>query len=264
MKKKPIKTMNDKLVLTGSIVLFDESLTDLHKTIDSFLNLSFNKKLYLIDNTKTRFYEYVFINKDIEYITIEKNIGFGSAHNIIIDNIKSISKYHLVLNPDVSFKEEVIPNLIIALEKDQNVAMIAPKVLFPDKTHQYSCRRYPSVQELLARRFIFLKQIFKKVIFRGTYRDRNLNEPFYAEYITGCFHLYKTEDFVILNGFDERYFLYMEDVDICRKIDALGKKKLYYPNQEIIHILKQGSSKSTNLFFTHTSSALKYFLKWGF
>jgi GT2 family glycosyltransferase len=255
--------MNEKLVLTGSIVLFEENLSDLHKTIDSFLQMSFNKKLYLIDNTATRFYEYVFVNKDIEYIAVEKNIGFGSAHNKIMNKIKSLSKYHLILNPDVSFKDEVIPNLIIELEKDVNVAMIAPKVLFPDKTHQYSCRRYPSVQELLARRFTFLKPIFKEVISRGTYRDKDLNEPFFAEYITGCFHLYKTEDFVLLNGFDERYFLYMEDVDVCKKIDALGKKKLYYPNEEIIHVLKQGSSKSINLFFRHTSSAIKYFLKWG-
>jgi GT2 family glycosyltransferase len=55
----------------------------------------------------------------------------------------------------------------------------------------------------------------------------------------------------------------MEDVDICKKIDALGKKKLYYPKEEIIHVLKQGSSKNIHLFFRHTSSAIKYFLKWG-
>ena len=105
--------MNEKLVLTGSVVLFEENLSDLHKTIDSFLQMSFNKKLYLIDNTATRFYEYVFVNKDIEYIAVEKNIGFGSAHNKIMNKIKSLSKYHLILNPDVSFKDEVIPNLII-------------------------------------------------------------------------------------------------------------------------------------------------------
>ena len=56
----------------------------------------------------------------------------------------------------------------------------------------------------------------------------------------------------------------MEDVDICRKIDALGKKKLYFPQEEIVHVLKQGSSKNLKLFFRHTSSAIKYFLKWGF
>jgi GT2 family glycosyltransferase len=182
---------------------------------------------------------------------------------VITDKIKDISPYHLILNPDVFFKSTVIPNLIGVLEMKNELAMIAPKVLFPDKTHQYSCRRYPSRQELLARRFFF-KSIFKKVIYKGTYRDRDLNQPFFAEYITGCFHLYKTQSFVEISGFDERYFLYMEDVDICRKIDAIGKKKLYFPKEEITHVLKQGSSKNIKLFFIHISSAIKYFLKWGF
>ncbi|QNM85189.1 glycosyl transferase family 2 [Polaribacter pectinis] len=256
--------MKEKLVITCSIVLFKEDLSDLHKTIDSFLQIPFAKKLFLIDNTPTKFFEYVFVDKDIEYVAVEENIGFGSAHNRIINTVNTLSKFHLILNPDVSFKTGVINSLIQELESHSNVAMIAPKVLFPDKSHQYSCRRYPSAAELLARRFSFLKPIFKGVIFKGTYRDKNLNEPFFADYITGCFHLYKTEDFVSLNGFDERYFLYMEDVDICKKIDVLGKKKLYYPKVEIIHVLKQGSSKSVKLFFKHTSSAVKYFLKWGF
>ena len=76
--------------------------------------------------------------------------------------------------------------------------------------------------------------------------------------------LFKTEDFKTLEGFDERYFLYMEDADICRKIDLLGKKKLYYPKVKITHQHQRGSSKNIKLFFHHISSAIKYFLKWGF
>ncbi|MCI2228625.1 glycosyl transferase family 2 [Polaribacter sp. MSW13] len=255
--------MNEEITITGSIVLFDENLTDLHKAIECFLNIPFKKKLYLIDNTPSRFFEYVFVDKQIEYIAIEENIGFGSAHNKILNKLKNTSNFHLVLNPDVSFKPSIISPLIKELEKDRNIAMVAPKVLFPDGRHQYSCRRYPSVSELLARRFTFLKPMFKSIILKGEYRERDLNSPFFAEYITGCFQLYKTENLLQLKGFDERYFLYMEDVDICKKIDEIGKKKLYYPKEEIVHVLKQGSSKDIKLFFRHTSSAFKYFLKWG-
>jgi GT2 family glycosyltransferase len=255
--------MTVKLDITASIVLYNENLEELTKTVDCFLSTSLRKKLFLIDNTSNQKFKNVFKHAEVEYIAVGKNIGFGAGHNVIIDKVKDMSYYHLILNPDVVFKTNVISNLIGVLEMNNELAMIAPKVLFPDKTHQYSCRRYPSVKELLARRFTFLKPIFKKVISRGTYRDTDLSKPFFVEYITGCFHLYKTEDFVALKGFDERYFLYMEDVDICKKIDALGKKKLYYPNEEIIHVLKQGSSKDLNLFFRHTSSAIKYFLKWG-
>jgi GT2 family glycosyltransferase len=256
--------MNNNMIISGSIVLFKETLSDLHTAIECFLKIPFEKKLYLIDNTPTKFFEYVFVDDCIEYIATEKNIGFGSGHNKILDKINNFSNFHLVLNPDVYFNPSIIFNLIEELEKNKSLAMIAPKVLFPNGKHQYSCRRYPSISELLARRFTFLKPIFKKVIFKGTYRDRDLSEPFFAEYITGCFHLYNTEDFIKLSGFDERYFLYMEDIDICKKIDLIGKKKLYFPKEEITHVLKQGSSKSFKLFIRHTSSAIKYFLKWGF
>ena len=256
--------MKEKLDITASIVLYNENLEELTKTINSFLKISLKKKLYLIDNTSKKLYQNIFNQKEIEYIAVGKNIGFGLAHNIIIDKINNYSNFHLILNPDVNFEKSVIPNLILELNKDKSLSMIAPKVLFPNGDHQYSCRRYPLLLELTARRFTFLKPLFSSTIFKGQYKDKDLTNSFFADYITGCFHLYKTNDFVKLEGFDKRYFLYMEDVDICRKIDASGKRKLYYPKEEIRHVLKQGSSKSIKLFLRHTLSVVKYFSKWGF
>ena len=256
--------MDKKLDITASIVLYNEDLKELRKTVHCFLSTSLSKKLYLIDNTPKMRFKGVFNDHEIEYVAVGKNIGFGAGHNFIIDKIKETSKFHLILNPDVSFKLGVISNLIKELEKNKDIVMIAPKVLFPNGNHQYSCRRYPSISELVARRFSFLKPMFKSIILKGEYRERDFKEPFFAEYITGCFQLYKTADLIQLNGFDERYFLYMEDVDICKKIDKSGKKKLYFPQEEIIHVLKQGSSKNLKLFLRHTSSAVKYFFKWGF
>ena len=255
--------MINKLDITASIVLYNEDLNELTKTVNCFLKGPLKKKLFLIDNTPTKKFKNSFINDNIEYIGVGKNIGFGAGHNLIIDKVANLSKNHLILNPDVNFNKNLISNLIIKLNESKEIAMIAPKVLFPEGRYQSSCRRYPSVSELLARRFSCLKPFFKKNIAIGKYKDKDLTIPFFADYLTGCFQLYKTRDFVDLGGFDERYFLYMEDVDICRKIDDSGKKKLYYPKEEIIHVLKQGSSKDLKLFFRHTNSAIKYFLKWG-
>jgi GT2 family glycosyltransferase len=264
-KKKHIKKkMKERLEITASIVLYNENLEELTKTINSFLNVPLKNKLYLIDNTPEMRFKNTFNQDNIEYIAIGENIGFGAGHNIIIDKIKNTSNFHLILNPDVYFEKNVIPNLIGKLKKDDSLAMIAPKVLFPTGEHQYSCRRYPNFSELIGRRFTFLKPFFKSTISKGQYKDKDLSNPFYAEYLAGCFHLYKTDDFISIRGFDERYFLYMEDVDICKKIDNLGKNKLYYPKEEIRHVLKQGSSKSIKLLIRHSSSAIKYFLKWGF
>ncbi|MDC3345115.1 galactosyltransferase-related protein, partial [Flavobacteriaceae bacterium] len=84
------------------------------------------------------------------------------------------------------------------------------------------------------------------------------------DFVQGSFMLFKTEDLLRLNGFDNRFFMYMEDVDICKRIDQLGKKKLFYPKVEIIHTHRKGSSKSIKLFIIHISSIIKYFMKWGF
>jgi GT2 family glycosyltransferase len=256
--------MNKKYQITSSIVLYKENLNELTKTVNSFLNIPLTKKLYLIDNTPNKSFENIFKNEEVEYISSGKNIGFGNGHNLILKKIKPVSQYHLILNPDVTFDKDVIPSLIKELEKNSDLAMIAPKVLFPNGSHQYSCRKYPTPFSLIARRSKFLKYFFKTLLFNDEYRFKDLTKPFYPEYITGCFQLYKTHDFVKINGFDKRYFLYMEDVDICKKIDAISKKKMYYPQEKIYHILKQGSLKKINLFFRHISSAIKYFLKWGF
>ena len=256
--------MEVKYEITATIVLYQEDIEVLKRTVNCFLKSTLSKKLFLVDNTTDKRFKDIFNHKEIEYYATGKNLGFGAGHNLILEQIKDSSNYHLILNPDVYFKTEIIPILIKQLNSDETVAMIAPKVSYPNGTHQYSCRRYPSVIELIARKFLLLEFFLKPLIFKGTYRDLNLQEPFFAEYITGCFHLYKTKDFQSINGFDERYFLYMEDVDICKKIDAIGKKKLYYPKVEIEHILKRGSSKNFHLLILHISSAIKYFFKWGF
>lgn len=252
-----------KVLITASIVLYKEDLSVLKKTINSFLSFKEPKLLYLIDNTPSSNYKNLFKDNDIVYIENKKNIGFGSAHNKILPFIKNVSDYHLILNPDVSFNSEILSELISQLQNDHTLAMIAPKVLFLDETHQYSCRRYPKVLELIARRFSLIRPFFSKQLKYGIYKDKNLDEPFYCQYLTGCFQLYNTNDFLALDGFDERYFLYMEDVDICKKIDQLNKRKLYYPKVEINHILKQGSLRKLNLFLRHLTSAFKYYLKWG-
>jgi GT2 family glycosyltransferase len=256
--------MPEKVEITASIVLFNEKFNELSKTINSLLKTKVTKKLFLIDNSPTDKLRNKFTHPDIEYFFIGKNIGFSAAHNRVIEKIKDYSKYHLILNPDVSFTPSVVPNLIKEMEKENDIAMIAPKALFPNGEHQYSCRRYPSGFELLVRRSGIFKIMFSSLIKKGEYNDKDLTKPFDPQFLQACFQLFRTIDFTSIKGFDERYFLYMEDVDICRKIDKIGKKKRYFPKEQIIHILKKESSKKAKLFFIHLHSSVKYFYKWGF
>ena len=249
-------------ILTGSIVLYKNNSSILKDAVDSFLATPLPKKLYLIDNSPSGSLKKEFIHPEIEYFLMDKNIGFGAAHNKIKDKIKGKSVYHLVINPDVSFDPQVIPNLIKKMDKD--ISIISPKVLYPDGEHQYTCRKFPNFFELIIRRSGFIKQFFSSIITKGEYKDLDLSKSFYPDFIMGCFMLFKTKDFIKINGFDERYFMYMEDVDICKKITYINKKVLYYPKEEIIHIHEKGSSKKISLFIHHILSIFQYFYKWKF
>ena len=166
----------------------------------------------------------------------------------------------MILNPDVSFHPEILEKLVLKMESSESLSMIAPRVLNTNNKLLYTARRYPNLFELI---FRFLG-IFKKFTTTGEYKNQNHKEPFSPDFVQGSFMLFKTEDLLRLNGFDNRFFMYMEDVDICKRIDQLGKKKLFYPKVEIIHTHRKGSSKSIKLFIIHISSIIKYFMKWGF
>lgn len=250
--------MSDFVDISASIVLYKNHLPTLQKTVDSFLKTPLKKKLFLIDNSPTDFLKSHFTSKEIEYIFVGENLGFGKAHNLVLNKINA--NYHLILNPDVVFNKEVIPSLIQQLKIKTEVSFVTPKVLYPNQQPQFICRKHPSFLDLINRKIKFSK---KKMIIHQ-YQKLNLEKPFYPEFIHGCFMLFKSEDFRSLKGFDERYFLYMEDADLCREIEKTGKKILYEPSVNIEHQYQRGSSKKIELFFYHLSSAFKYFLKWGF
>ena len=253
-------SLDNEPLITATIVLYKNEVEMLRKAINSFLSTSIKKKLFLVDNSPSDILRYEFEHPDLEYIYIGQNVGYGRANNYVSRFIEDHSTYHLVLNPDVYFDDKVILELINELEKDDSLSVIAPKTLYPDGVFQHSCRRYPSFSELLFRRL----RIFKNVTDRGEYKDLDLSRPFYPDFIQGAFLLFRTKDYIRLGGFDQRYFMYMEDVDICRKIDQTAKRKLYYPEVKIYHHYTQGSAKNLKLFFHHFLSAIQYFYKWTF
>ena len=252
--------MQEEKHITASIVIYKENLKVLENAIDSFLGSPLSKKLYIIDNSPSNEFKNKIQNDSVEYIYSNKNIGFGKGHNSILHKLTSENKYHLILNPDVRFHPEILEKLVLKMESNESFSMIAPRVLNSNNELLYTARRYPSLFELI---FRFLG-IFKKFTIRGEYKNQNHKQSFSPDFVQGSFMLFKTEDLLRLEGFDERYFMYMEDVDICRKIDLSGKRKLYFPATEIIHTHRKGSSKEFRLFFIHISSIIKYFIKWGF
>ena len=252
--------MQEEKYITASIVVYKENFKVLEKAIDSFLGSPLSKKLYVIDNSPSNEFKNKIQNDSVEYIYSNKNLGFGKGHNSILHKLTSKNKYHLILNPDVSFHPEILEKLVLKMESNEPLSMIAPRVLNTNNELLYTARRYPSLFELI---FRFLG-IFKKFTTTGEYKNQNHKQSFSPDFVQGSFMLFKTEDLLQLKGFDNRFFMYMEDVDICKRIDQLGKIKLFYPKVEITHTHRKGSSKELRLFFIHISSIVKYFMKWGF
>ncbi len=249
--------MKKNVQISATIVLYKEDTKTLQKTVDSFLNTNISKQLFLVDNSPTNILKEHFNHPEITYVFNDNNVGFGTAHNQVLNKIDS--SFHLILNPDVVFTPQVIPNLIEELVKKDIVSMISPRVEYPNGELQYTCRKHPTIIEMISRRL----GVFKKMVQKHQYQNKDLSKPFYPQFIHGCFFLFKTTDFIKLNGFDKHYFLYLEDADICRKIEQIGKKILYYPQEKITHIHRKGSSKNMKLLYHHFISAIKYFKKWS-
>jgi GT2 family glycosyltransferase len=251
--------------LTAAIVLYKNNPQVLTQTIDSFLNTGLISKLYLVDNSPTDELKDITANPRAEYIHNPSNPGFGAAHNLVIKKILDVSKYHLVLNPDIYFEPGTLETLYTYMESNQNVGHVMPKVLYPDGQIQYLCKTNPTPFDLFARRFLpaFLKPVFKKRMDLYEYKDKNYDKEIQdVPYLSGCFMFIRTEMFKKIGLFDDRIFMYIEDADLTRRILNVAKTA-YYPAATVYHHFEKGSHKNWRLTWYSIHGAFIYFNKWG-
>lgn len=253
-----------KYDITASIVTCRNDPNILQKAINSFLNTEIVVKLIIIDNSPDDEIRQICNDNKIEYIFNNANIGFGSGHNIAIQRILELSKYHLVLNPDIYFSRGNLEKLYDFMEKNNDVGLVMPKILYPDGSLQYLCKKLPTPFDLIVRRFIpsLLKPLFQKRLDSFEFKDRNYNEIMSVPGLSGCFMFIRTDIFKEIGMFDERFFMYAEDTDLSRRIGN-KYKTMYYPEAVVYHEYAKGSYKSNKLLMVHINSAIKYFNKWG-
>ena len=250
--------------ISCSIVLYHNPPEEIRKAVESFLSCSKRIKLYLVDNSQDDSLRYQFISPQIEYIFNGKNLGYGAAHNLAIEKARKNSLYHLVMNPDIEFKPETIDRLFDFMELNPEVGLVMPKVLYPNGSVQYLCKRVPTPTDLILRRFVpgAIKFLFRKNLSAYELRDKDYDSIMEVPNLSGCFMFIRTEVFGNVGLFDERYFLYLEDTDLCRRITE-HYPTVYYPLENIIHGYGRASYKSFKLLSHHLSSSIKYFNKWG-
>jgi GT2 family glycosyltransferase len=246
--------------ITASIVLYKNDRVELKKAIDSFLNTSLHVKLFLIDNSPTDKLKDISNDERIEYVFSNGNVGFGKAHNVALKKVLETSKYHLVLNPDISFPPSTLEEIMRFMDTSPEVGLVLPKVLFPGGELQRLCRLLPTPFDLFVRRF--LKSFTKKVDYYYEMQFADYDSIFEAPFLSGCFMFLRSKILKDVGFFDENMFLYFEDLDFSRRIHA-KYKTIYYPKVFIYHEYKRGAHNSLNLLFISVRSLFYYFSKWG-
>lgn len=251
-------------MITASIVLYNTKCEDINNVINSY-SPSKERILYLIDNSSEELsYAKELACEYIKYTHNDKNLGYGTGHNIgISEAIKVESEYHIVLNPDIFFEPVLIDELKEYMDRNKDVVYILPKVVYPNGEMQYLCKLLPTPFDLIFRRFFpcigVLRKMNDRYVLKESGYDRIINPPC----LSGCFMFMRTK---VLKEeklfFDERFFMYCEDFDFMRRLHRVGKT-VFYPYVTIVHNHAKESYKSLKMLMMHIKSACLYFNKYG-
>lgn len=249
-------------MVTVSIVVHETAPQQLTNAIGCILRAPQVSRVWIIDNSKEDSLRGVVSRFDkVEYVHVE-NRGFGAGHNIGIRKAKLTgSDYHLVMNADVEWGGDVISVLAAYMDRYADVGLTSPKIFYPDGQLQFACRMLPTPLDLFIKRFLpprLVKRRMNRYLLAMADHDREFNCP----YLLGSFMFFRMSALDSVGLFDERFFMYPEDIDISRRIHR-KYRTMYNPEVSIIHAHAAESRKNRKMLWIHMTNMVKYFNKWG-
>ncbi len=172
-----------------------------------------------------------------------ENIGFARANNQAVR--ETSGRYLFFVNPDVVLQPETTKTLVDFLEANPHVGAVAPKVLNPDGTLQHSCRRFPTAWSGLFNRYSLLTRLFPNNRFSRDYlmTDFDHASTRQVDWLSGCCLMVSREAFMKVGMFDETYFLFIEDVDLCQTIGRSGYEVVYHPETQVTHRISSSNHR---------------------
>ncbi len=161
------------------------------------------------------------------------NLGYGTAANLGV--AATTEPYVLVLNPDVVVEPGAVKALSAALDRDPRLALVGPRVEEPDGTRYPSARRFPDL--VTAAGHAFLGYVAPSNRFSRAYKlaDQDPDQPHDVDWISGSCFLARRRAYEEVGGFDESYFMYVEDVDLCWRLGRAGWRVGYEPAGRVVH-----------------------------
>lgn len=187
----------------------------------------------------------------VELIALDENIGYGPANNVGLRRVLAESATPadaiLLLNPDTLLPADALPRLMAYLSAHPQAGIIGPKLVRPDGSFDFACRRSFPTPEVAFYRLIGLSKLFPRSPRFGRYNLTYLDPDVETEVdaIVGACMLIRREALVAAGLFDETFFMYGEDLDLCFRIKQLGWRAIYVPSVQIIHY--KGAASKTNI-----------------
>ena len=209
------------------------------------------------DNTK----EYVIKNfPNVNYIENDQVAGFAENNNKGVKFAKG--EYILILNPDIIVLENSIDILYEYLSNNNEAGIVAPQLLNLDLSIQHSMRKFITPGILFARLSTKGKDNSKnKKVTEYLISNICINQPTEVDWCMGAALLFKKSFYDKLRGFDEKFFLYVEDMDICHRCWKMGKSVVYIPESKMIHAHQRSSRKLNKKTIMHIKSMIYFFRK---
>jgi hypothetical protein len=183
----------------------------------------------------------------VKLIENQEPRGYSSNHNAAFRASKS--SYFCVLNPDIRFQEAPFPALARLLNRER-VGVAAPLVVDERGDIEDSARRVPTPWSILA-----------KAVVRSVKLEYPIgSDVFYPDWAAGMFLALRSDLFEQLGGFDERYFLYYEDVDLCCRVRLAGFRVAVDPTVRVVHAARRESHRNLGYMGKHLASMTRFFL----
>ena len=249
-------------MITASVVLYNTPAEEVDQVLSS-LETSSVDLVYVIDHSANDSARPIVGKYRKARYEKHSNGGYGSGHNQGIRKaLEAGSTYHAVVNPDVFWEGDAVGQLVSFMEEHPRCGLVMPRILFPNGEIQYLCKLLPTPMDLIGRRFIPLKGYTKRHNYHYEMRWSGYDKVMEIPCLSGCFMFMRCDVLREVGGFDERFFLYAEDIDLCRRI---GEKSLtmFYPGVSVYHAYRRESYKSFKFLKIHINSIIKYFNKWG-
>ena len=197
----------------------------------------------------------------INFVQLEENLGFSRANNIGFELAQG--EYVLILNPDTILSQDTLEKTINFFKSDEKIGAVGCKVLNADLTFQLACRRsFPTPWNSFSKLF-GLQNLFPKSKIFAQYNLTYLDEDrsYEVDALIGAFIFTKIEILKEIGGFDESYFMYGEDLDLCFKIKSKNYKIFYYHETSIIHFKGESTKRSNINEVKHFYEAMQIFVK---